>query len=179
MVQDEDLIGRRIFKDVISVRIGKEEDLEIIREIGSVTYGPTYSHLIGQEQVDYMLGQFYTPAALLSQFIEGHTFLIAGEDNSDQAFASYSIVDHENHIYKLHKLYVLPEAHGKGLGKFLINEVVNKAKQAGGKALQLNVNRANKAKDFYEKAGFKIKETVDLPIGNGFFMNDYIMERPI
>jgi len=164
---------------MISVRIGKEEDLEIVREIGSTTYGPTYAHLLGQEQVDFMLGQFYSPAALLSQFIDGHIFLIAGEGNKDQAFASYSIVDHENHVFKLHKLYVLPEAHGKGMGKFLINEVVDRAREAGGKALQLNVNRYNKAKDFYEKAGFKIKETVDLSIGNGFFMNDYVMERPI
>ena len=27
--------------------------------------------------------------------------------------------------------------------------------------------------------GFKIKETVDVNIGNGFFMNDYVMEKII
>ncbi|WP_442589731.1 N-acetyltransferase family protein [Pedobacter sp. AW31-3R] len=164
---------------MISLRIGKEEDLSIVREIGTTTYGPTYTHLLGQEQVDYMLSKFYTPAALLSQFIDGHTFLIAGDGTRDMAFASYSITDHENRIVKLHKLYVLPSAHGKGLGKFLINEVANKAREEGGKALQLNVNRYNKAKDFYEKAGFTIKETVDIEIGNGFFMNDYVMELPL
>jgi len=41
------------------------------------------------------------------------------------------------------------------------------------------VNRYNKAKDFYEKAGFIIKETADIEIGGGFFMNDYVMELPI
>jgi hypothetical protein len=41
------------------------------------------------------------------------------------------------------------------------------------------VNRYNKAKDFYEKAGFKIIETVDIEIGNGFYMNDYVMELPL
>lgn len=164
---------------MISLRIGKEKDLPIVQEIGTITYGPTYSHLLGQEQVDYMLGKFYSQAALLSQFIEGHIFIIASEGSKDVAFASYSIVDHDNRIFKLHKLYVLPEAHGKGLGKFLINEVIDKTRDAGGKTLQLNVNRYNKARDFYEKAGFKIKETVDIEIGNGFFMNDYIMEIPV
>lgn len=164
---------------MISLRIAKEEDLALVREIGTTTYGPTYTHLLGQEQVDYMLEKFYSPAALLSQFIAGHIFLIAGEGSKDLAFVSYSITDPENRIAKLHKLYVLPSAHGKGLGKLLINEVASKARKAGAKALQLNVNRYNKAKDFYEKAGFKIKETVDLQIGNGFFMNDYIMELPL
>ena len=69
--------------------------------------------------------------------------------------------------------------HGKGVGKILMNEVVNLTSKEGGQSLQLNVNRNNKAKDFYLKAGFNIKETVDLDIGNGFFMNDYVMELPI
>jgi GNAT superfamily N-acetyltransferase len=164
---------------MISLRKAKEEDVGIIQSIGTITYGPTYTHLLGQEQVDYMLAKFYSRSALLSQFIEGHNFIIATEGSKDLAFVSYSIVDHDRHVYKLHKLYVLPEAHGKGLGKFLINEVVDKAREAGGKILQLNVNRYNKAKDFYEKAGFVIKETADIEIGGGFFMNDYIMELPI
>lgn len=164
---------------MISLRKATEEDLAVVQHIGTTTYGPTYAHLLGQEQVDYMLGKFYSRAALLSQFIDGHIFLIAQDGKKDLGFASYSITDHENHVFKLHKLYVLPEAHGKGLGKYLMNEVMNHARDAGGKALQLNVNRYNKAKDFYEKAGFKIKETVDIEIGNGFFMNDYVMEIPI
>ena len=69
--------------------------------------------------------------------------------------------------------------HGKGVGKILINEVKNLAVGGGGKFLQLNVNRNNKAADFYKKIGFKIKETVDVNIGNGFFMNDYVMEIEI
>lgn len=164
---------------MIVLRKAKEDDLVVVQSIGTTTYGPTYTHLLGQEQVDYMLNKFYSREALLAQFIEGHTFLIAQEGSKDIGFVSYSIADHDKHIFKLHKLYVLPEAHGKGLGKFLINEVVNNAREAGGLKLQLNVNRYNKAKDFYEKAGFKIKETVDIEIGNGFFMNDYVMEISI
>ncbi|HTM98403.1 MAG TPA: GNAT family N-acetyltransferase, partial [Pedobacter sp.] len=109
----------------------------------------------------------------------GHTFIIASENGKDVGFAGFSIIDPRKKTYKLHKLYVLPEMHGKGVGKILINEVVNLALHEGGKSLQLNVNRNNNAKDFYLKAGFNIKETVDLDIGNGFFMNDYIMERPL
>lgn len=161
---------------MIVLRKAKEADLAVIQAIGTTTYGPTYTHLLGQEQVDYMLDKFYSKAALLEQFIEGHTFLIAEVGRKDMGFASYSVTDHDNHVFKLHKLYVLPEGHGKGIGKFLINEVVNNAREAGGKTLRLNVNRYNKAKDFYERAGFKIVETVDIEIGGGYFMNDFVME---
>ena len=165
---------------MISLRKGTEKDILSIQAIGTTTYGPTYVHLLGQDQVDYMLGKFYSVSALTAQFIEGHLFLIASEGSKDLGFASYGIIEKEKErIVKLHKLYVLPEAHGRGLGKFLINEVRDKAKDAGAKSLQLNVNRYNKAKDFYERAGFKIKETVDVEIGNGFFMNDYVMELPL
>lgn len=45
--------------------------------------------------------------------------------------------------------------------------------------LELNVNRQNKARIFYEKFGFVIVEEKDIPIGNGYFMNDYVMQKVI
>ena len=121
----------------------------------------------------------YQQNELLKQMQKGNTFLIASRLIEDIGFAGYSLLDFETQTYKLDKLYVLPKMHGKGVGKFLLNEVIDDVKELGANVLQLNVNRANTAKGFYENAGFKIKETVDLDIGNGFFMNDYVMERKV
>ena len=41
--------------------------------------------------------------------------------------------------------------------------------------MRLNVNRQNKALTFYEKMGMTKVDEGDFPIGNGFYMNDYIM----
>ena len=161
---------------MITLRKAKEEDIEIIRAIAAATWPSTYLDIIGQEQIDYMLDKMYNKGELLKQFMEGHIFLIAEESEKQFGFAGYSIIGHEERIYKLHKLYVLPSAHGKGVGKILINEVFNQVKDAGGSALQLNVNKHNKAKDFYLKGGFTIKESVKLDIGEGYFMDDYVME---
>jgi len=161
---------------MITLRKAKETDIELIRKIAKATWPSTYGEIIGQAQIDYMLDKMYNKGELLKQFIEGHTFLIAEEDAYECGFAGYSIIDHENRIYKLHKLYVLPTAHGKGVGKILINEVFNLVKDAGGTALRLNVNKYNKAKDFYLKAGFNVKESVVLDIGGGYVMDDYVME---
>ncbi len=164
---------------MIILRKAKEEDISIISNLAEQIWPQTYSAYISEAQLRFMLDKMYNKGELLSQFQNGHVFLIASENGKDVGFAGFSIIDSSNKAYKLHKLYVLPEMHGKGVGKILINEVVNLAVREGGKTLQLNVNRNNNAKDFYIKAGFNIKETVDLDIGNGFFMNDYVMELPI
>jgi ribosomal protein S18 acetylase RimI-like enzyme len=164
---------------MIQLKRAKEADIPAIQNIAKITWQPTYVPLLGQEQVDYMLEQMYSKAALLEQLSRGDVFLIAELGMKEVGFASYGIIDQENYGYKLHKIYVLPEVHGNGVGKFLINEVVDQVRAAGGRSLSLNVNRDNKAMQFYERAGFKIKETVDIEIGNGFFMNDYVMEKSI
>jgi ribosomal protein S18 acetylase RimI-like enzyme len=164
---------------MILLRKAKEKDIEVIQAIANGTWYDTYSSFLSEDQIKYMLDKMYSKGELLSQLQQGHTFLIAEQNGADLGFAGFSLTDPEKHIYKLHKIYVLPSAHGKGVGKFLMNEVVNIAKAAGGASLELNVNRNNKAAEFYKHAGFKIKETVDLDIGNGFFMNDYVMEKPI
>lgn len=161
---------------MITLRKAKEEDIEVIRDIAAATWPSAYLDIIGQAQIDYMLDKMYSKGELLKQLMEGHIFLIAEEGENQFGFAGYSIIGHEERIYKLHKLYVLPSAHGKGVGKILINEVFNQVKNAGGSALQLNVNKHNKAKDFYLKGGFTIKESVKLDIGEGYFMDDYVME---
>lgn len=82
-------------------------------------------------------------------------------------------------IFKLHKIYVLANQQGKGTGKFIINYIINDIKTKGAVVLQLQVNRYNKARDFYEKLGFLVTEEADFDIGNGYFMNDYVMEKRI
>ncbi len=164
---------------MILFRKAKEEDLQLISDLAEEIWPQTYSDYITKAQLRYMLDLMYSRGELLAQLQQGYSFLIAEDGAKDVGFACSSLVDAESGTYKLHKLYVLPEMHGKGVGKILINEVKNIAQRNGGKFLQLNVNRNNKAKDFYLKGGFKIKETVDVNIGNGFFMNDYVMEIEI
>ena len=161
---------------MITLRKAKEEDLEIIRDIAAGTWPDAYLDIIGQAQIDYMLEKMYNRGELLKQLMDGHIFLIAEDNENQYGFAGYSIIGHDERIYKLHKLYVLPSAHGKGVGKILINEVFNQVKDAGASALELNVNKHNKAKDFYLKGGFTVKESVKLDIGSGYFMDDYVME---
>ena len=70
------------------------------------------------------------------------------------------------------KLYIDPGQQGKGIGKILLDHVLTDIKPKGAGNLELNVNRHNKARQFYEKIGFVITK---VDIGKGYFMNDYVM----
>ena len=160
---------------MLSVQKATSVDIPLIRELTFEIWPQTYSSIISKEQIDYMLEQMYNPAALQKQIDEdGCTFIIVYDDKVPVAFASYN--ETEPQLWKLNKIYILPSQQGKGTGKFIISYIVAEIKARHAKALQLQVNRKNKAKDFYEKLGFKIIKTADFDIGNGYFMNDYVME---
>ena len=170
------VLSQRTFKPgaALTLRRAFEKDIPLIRDLSLKVWPQTYSTILSAEQIDYMLEMMYSERSLATQMKEKHEFLIVSDGNEPIGFASYSLL--ENGIYKLHKIYILPGLQRKGAGKFVIRELVNAIARKGGKSLQLNVNRNNTAKDFYEKLGFGIIREEDIDIGNGYFMNDYVME---
>lgn len=153
-----------------------KEDIPAIQHIAYETWPITYGSIQSKAQLDYMLELIYSASSLEKQMDNGSKFLLIKESNETVAFAAYFLKS--QNIYKLDKLYTLPNQQGKGLGKMLIKYIIDEIKSSGAIALHLNVNRYNtKAQKFYEHLGFKIIEEVDVPIGEGYFMNDYVMEK--
>jgi ribosomal protein S18 acetylase RimI-like enzyme len=109
--------------------------------------------------------------------LENHEFVLVYEDEEPVAFASYSLI--QPGVFKLHKLYVLNAAQGKGIGQSLLDALTKTMRAMNGRTLRLNVNRYNSARKFYEKLGFVVTGEEDIDIGNGYFMNDYVMEKSI
>ena len=81
---------------------------------------------------------------------------------------------------KLHKLYLLPELHGRGLGSRLLQHCEREVRAGGARRLILSVNKRNaQAIAAYKRNGFVIAESVVTDIGGGFVMDDYIMAKSI
>lgn len=160
------------------IRPASSSDIPAIYKLAHETWWPTYSGVISDEQIEFMLANMYSEKALKQQMNEGIAFLIAENDGQPVAFAAYSLTEPENKVYKLQKLYVHPSGQGLGLGKKLIGEVARLSKELGGKILELNVNRGNPAFHFYQKLGFEIYQTVDIPYHH-FVLNDYVMRKAI
>ncbi|HEY8929241.1 MAG TPA: GNAT family N-acetyltransferase [Mucilaginibacter sp.] len=154
-------------------------DVAIIIDLAERTWWPSYSPILENEQISFMLNEIYSTEKITAQLQTGaQTYLLLIEGDKPVAFAGYSPREENPEIYKLHKLYCLPETQGKGYGKVLINEVMNKTIEAGKHTLDLNVNRYNKAKNFYEKMGFAVAYEEDIPIGP-YWMNDYVMRKEL
>lgn len=152
------------------------EDIKLIQEIAEKSWRSHYPGIISHEQIDYMLDVMYSESELKKHFENPnyHYYLLG--DNE----IFLGIMGFENHFEKdttkLHRIYLLEEAKGKGLGKFALNFLKEQVKNSGNKRIILNVNKENPSYHFYLSQGFKVyKETV-LQIGNGYVMDDYIME---
>lgn len=159
------------------IRYATAADIPLIRELTFKVWPQTYSEILSQEQIDYMLVFMYSVESLEKQMKEGCRFIIVYDENEPVGFASFQHLG--NNIYKLHKLYILQSQQGKGTGRFAIESVVNEIKREGATTLQLQVYKKNKAKEFYHRIGFYVIDEISLDIGNGFFMNDFIMEKKI
>ncbi|MBS7786665.1 GNAT family N-acetyltransferase [Flavobacterium sp. CYK-55] len=155
------------------------QDIPVIQHLAYETWPSTYQTILMLDQVRYMLDLFYSKEALLKNFEENHEFLIIHDNQKPIGFAAFQHNYPDVGLIKLHKLYVLPSAQGLGAGQKLLDEVTEKAAIAGSKAIILNVNRFNKAYAFYRKNKFNVIQEVDLPIGHGYLMQDYVLEKKI
>jgi RsiW-degrading membrane proteinase PrsW (M82 family)/ribosomal protein S18 acetylase RimI-like enzyme len=171
--------SRQLFETAPMLSVAKADagEIELIRELSAEVWPATYAPILSGAQIDYMLDRMYSVEALEKQMQEGHEFLIVYNAGIPIGFASYS--ETEPGIFKLHKIYILTLHQGRGMGRFVIEQIIEMVKEKGCTALQLNVNRNNPAKSFYEKLGFVVIREEDIDIGGGYFMNDYVMEKRI
>jgi diamine N-acetyltransferase len=160
-----------------SIRYADIQDLPLIKKLAHEIWPVAYGSILSPGQLSYMLDLIYSLPALQKQITtSGHTFVFVINESEPVGFASFSPKEGDPSIIRLHKIYILPREQGRGTGKFLLQFVIQAAKEMGAEILELNVNRHNKARYFYEKNGFVISREVDIDIGDGYFMNDYIME---
>jgi ribosomal protein S18 acetylase RimI-like enzyme len=164
---------------MISIEEALADDFTTIQGIAYKTWPVTYGKILTNPQLTYMLERFYSIDALNQNIGDGHCFLLAKENETVLGFASYVHNYPEKYVTKIPKIYVLPETQGKGIGKLLIEEIERQAQKNGSEKITLNVNRMNKAKSFYERLGFTIAAVEDVPIGDGYFQEDFVMEKPL
>jgi ribosomal protein S18 acetylase RimI-like enzyme len=166
---------------MIEIIEASEKQLSIVQKMAYLTWPVTFSNILTPDQIKFMLNWMYDLKALEQQVIEkGHVFLLAKEDEEFLGFASYEVHCKDQTKTKIHKIYILPGTQGKGVGKKLISHVKDIAYMEGDRFIFLNVNRFNEnAISFYKHIGFyeAYREVID--IGNGFVMDDIVMEMKL
>lgn len=163
---------------MLEIKKAGNSDIGLIRDLAYRIWPVAYKDMITPGQLKYMLELIYSNEALTKQQTDlQHRFILVYENGIAIGFASFSNkFPGEQTVYRLHKLYVLSDHQNKGNGSFLLNYIINEIKTAGAAKLELNVNRENPALHFYNHFGFSIAREEDIDIGEGYFMNDFVME---
>jgi len=138
-----------------------------------------YPGIITVEQIAYMLAGGYTREVILDEMEhQGIVWLQILDGTVMIGFASVGPCG--KGVMKLHKLYLLSEYHGRGIGALAMNDVERYSRDCNATRLVLNVNKHNtKAIRAYERAGWSLAEEVCVDIGGGFVMDDYVMAKDL
>jgi ribosomal protein S18 acetylase RimI-like enzyme len=126
-----------------------------------------------------MLNWMYNNQQLVENLDKRHEFYGFFENHKVLGFMEVEASIQASTALKIHKLYVLPTLQGSGIGRQLIHQAVACAKIHNNNSVILNVNRFNKAVSFYQKLGFTILKEEDISIGNGYLMEDYVMQLEV
>lgn len=153
-----------------------KNEIELISKLAQTIWNQHYIPIIGEEQVNYMLDKMYNYDSLIEQLeVKKHTFYIIIKNDVNLGFLSISS---ENNIdFFLNKFYINQQFASNGIGTKVLQEI---EKIISPKTISLTVNRQNfKSINFYFKNGFKIKSVENFDIGNGYEMNDFVMEKRV
>ena len=166
-------------KDEVDFRPASITDIPVLRSLAQTIWRACYPAIISAEQIEFMLDWMYSAATIRAELERGITWELI-EDGKGRAIGFLSFQMESDGRVKLNKLYVLPELQGRGIGTRALARIIERAEALDATAVWMQVNKRNtRAIAAYEKAGFHIAREAAFEIGNGFVMDDYLMQKTI
>lgn len=148
-----------------------------IREIALLANKIWHEHfpsIIGNAQVDYMVEKFQSYSAIKGQIDNGYEYY---QIQRDGLLAGYTGIHEEQGRLFLSKLYIKKEMRGLHISSDTFRFLLDLCKERGLSAIWLTCNKYNThTLDVYRHWGFVTVREEKADIGNGFFMDDYILE---
>ncbi len=153
--------------------------LPLLIRLSQTIWLPTFTALFGATEAhalyDYMHKREKVEAALSNP--ESYFFILENESQKPSGYCAYSL---KGECMSIDKIYVDLALQGQGIGGWIMDHFYQAANGKGMKMMQLNVNRRNAgAIRFYERCGFNIAESVDIPGPGKYIFDDYIMVKEV
>ena len=155
-----------------------EADFTELAKLAAEIWHQHYADIVSPEQLDYMLGGRYTPEQLRLYLPEQESWLrLLKLEGEVIGYCSYALTPKPREL-KLEQLYLRVDYKGLGLGGRMLRHVEAAARVRGCATLMLTVNKKNlESIAIYRKFGFVVRESATFPIGRGFVMDDFVMEK--
>lgn len=146
-----------------------------LAELTSEIWHEYWTCILSSEQINYMVEKFQSETAIKNQIeFEKYIYFYILSNNEKAGYIGISKKD--AHLF-LSKLYIKKDFRHKGIGSKAFEFIKNFAKSNRYNKIILTVNKYNtNTISAYNKWGFKTIDSVITDIGNGFVMDDYIMQ---
>lgn len=159
-------------------KVSDQNSIKVVAQLAEEIWHQHFTPIIGKDQVVYMVDKFQSGPAITQQIEDGYEYYIIESDNKPAGY--FAIQLRENGNLFLSKIYIKSSLRGKGIGRQAIEEIIKKGHELYANKISLTVNKYNTDSiQAYLKIGFKNVDSVVADIGNGFVMDDYILEKQI
>ena len=154
-------------------------DFPTLRDLAGTIWRRHYAGIVSAEQIDFMLARRFSDEALQAWVGAADRWLeVLRVDGAPVGYCSSEAEAEHPEALTLRQLYLLESHRVRGLGRFMLGHVESRARTLGKSAVRLQVNKRNAtALAFYRAAGFSVREAAVFDIGDGFVMDDYVMEK--
>lgn len=153
----------------------KKDEIKELAKLAGEIWHEYWPCILTEEQINYMVEKFQSEKAIIEQILhQNYSYYFIVENCTKCGY--FGISREEDYLF-LSKLYIKKEYRHQGIGRAAFNKIAELARDFGYPTIQLTVNKNNRHTiDAYLKYRFAIIDKAVTDIGNGFVMDDYIMQ---
>ena len=157
-----------------NIKVEKEKDIEKCSQIATDIFSEYYSSILSKNLIDYMVDAFFDIYSMKESINTNTTYFFIVVENQIIGYLAYILKP--DHLY-LSKINLYKEQRHRGYSKKVFAFIKDKALEFNKDKIILNVNKNNQiAINSYEKSGFRKIDEVRIPIGEDYFMDDYVYQ---
>lgn len=172
----------QLASDLRLVPVTTPEQVATVAALAHEIWYEFYVPLIGQAQVDYMVGKFQNAQAVQVQIDQGYEYFLVRREHASAPAADIgycAIQQQPGRVMFISKFYLHHAARGSGTGRRCMEFIEGLARRRELSLLWLTVNKGNPSVQAYQRLGFRIAAELVMDIGGGFVMDDYRMEKAL
>ena len=157
-------------------KVEQEKELQEVADLATEIWHEFFPCILTDEQIDYMVEKFQSEDAMQDQITnQGYSYYQVRLGN---CLIGYTGVKKEEKRLFLSKIYLKREYRGKGYASKVFRFLEDLGRNKGCNTMYLTVNRYNENSiAVYKKRGMKVVKEQVTDIGNGFVMDDFVMEK--
>ena len=158
--------------------LNSKRDFEELEPFAASIWEQHYVPIIGANQVAFMLNKYQSAKAMFDQFSKGYKYALVIFGDQKVGYFAYDVID-EKEVF-ISKLYIHQDFRRRGLGKRVLDFIAKETQALRCTAMTLSVNKDNSDSiRFYISYGFQTIKAQKVAIGEGFYMDDYVMSCPV